>query len=998
MSVNFAISQLGVCLVLVVVTLVWGIRRYRRGLGYGNVKSRHRWFKVQGYLLWCVSGLIACSSIVPVAYLYTEHLWFESVGYAAVLWERVFWRWGLFGVFFIVALGFMNLNAAFANRLCPESREFGRWTHSRTVSFHWTVFILIFFAAIILAAPVLNLDEAAFRYVNKPVAESGLESNSYFGKSVDFYLFAFPLHRWVSQWVEILLWVTCVVVGLLYNFYYRRDARTMMRVKRYIVVHGSILWLMLLAVGVWRGYVNLWNKVYTRPLSEGLSSLHGYFYVDAKFEGATLLYCGILIGIGVAILVNLFWRKRLLWYSALCVWLVSYVAVIHIYPLGVFFTEVRFNPPPKEAPYIPRHIQSTREAFDLEEIEEKTYEKGFATLEMVNGNIGVRDNIQLWDRRVFYHVLRTAQIKVKHDFNAYTDVDRYRVGESEEYRQVFVAAREIVPDSDDKEWSKLKLQFTHGYGVCLAPVNEFIDNGLPNLWVKDVPIVIEDKYKPTLNITQPRIYYGELTHDYVIVNTKNGEYNIMTASDTDSVEKVSGAASTRPTPGAYYYSGSGGVRLGGWFRRLCFAVRFDFFQILLPAEITEESRIMFWRKIGTRRGKQLVSDRLSHIAPFLDYDPDPYIVIDDGQLWWIVDFYVTSTYYPNAQFYVDDTSLTPNLDVYAEPTFKKFNYIRNAGVGVINAYTGSVSFYLIHPDEPLTDSYQRGFTNLFKPLDEMPAGLRAHLRFPDYLTRIQAKMYGDYHIAAEDTQNFYNKTRRWKIPKETYYSAEPDQEMMPYYAMLKLPGETELEFVNIIPFTPPRRDTFLKAWLVARCDAPHYGERIAYILPTEQNIEGPTQVEADIEKVLSDHGKIRDWGAENIIRGNLHVIPIDGGIFYVEPIYLVPKNGGKLNISSQTGSLSESERSLDSGQKRPKLVAVAVRTADHEVAWDKSFTSAVENVFVGQKVAPESSTIDERKEAGPTLAEILDEVFKTVDADEVIKALENYRDANKKTD
>ena len=1029
MSVNFAISQILISSLLGIVTFVGGVFLYRR-------KDRHRRgaAKLQAYLLWGLSGIIAISNIVPLAYLYTEHLWFESVGYVDVFWKLHQTRWGIFGIFFLVALGFMNANAAIANRLCPESREFRRWTHTRTVSFHWTVFCLIFFAAVVLAVPMLLLDDAAIRYLYRPIEETpdavaqvpvpseiaddavSPQTDTIFGNPVGFYLFNFPVHQWVSLWVKALLWVTCAVVGLLYNFYYRRDARTMTRVKKYIVVHSSMLWLMLLATGIWRSFVNLWNKVYTTPFSEGLTTVHGLFYVDVQFEGATRLYCGLLLGVGVAVLLNLFWRKRILWYATAGMWLVGYGVLIHAYPLAVYWWDVRNTPAAKEAPHIAQHIEYTRNAFDLDSIVEKDYEKGEATLEIINRNEEVKTNIQLWDRRVLYNVLRDAQIEVHHDFHPYTDVDRYRIGDGsampetpgsvargpvprdlqetpdsvargpvprdvqetpgsvargpvprdvqetpdsvargpvprelpEQYRQVLIAAREPSPDT--KEWSKLKLTFTHGYGVCVAPVNEFLEGtGLPNLWVKDVPIKIKRAYTAQLNVSQPRIYYGEMTQDYVIANTRESEHNVTRKVDLgtgDSQQNFLLDTEEWHTPpyleGTYHYDGSGGVALSGWFRRFCFAIRFDFFRILRQPAITPESRIMFWRKIGTRQGNRVVTDRLSHIAPFLNYDADPYIVINDGNLYWIIDFYVTSRHYPNSQFYKDDTSLLPDSELYAEPQFKKFNYIRNAGVAVVNAYTGEVDFYAIKDDEWITDAYRRAFPKLFKTIDEMPAGLQAHLRFPDYLTRIQAKMYGDYHV--RDAKTFYDKDKQWKIPKEAYYSAVPDQEMMPYYAMLKLPGEEKMEFVNVIPFTPPRKVNYMKAWMVARCDAPHYGQRIVYILSDQVSVEGPKQVEDDINKHLSR--SFLEWEkANDVIRGNLHVIPIEEGIFYVEPIYTVPKKDAQ----------AEEDNSNDPVQNRPKLEAVVVKAANKALAWDTSFEGAIQQMFLGKAVPQPSA-------------------------------------------
>ena len=987
MSVNFAIAQLFISAFLCTLTFVWGIFRYRK-------KARHRrgTAKLQAYLLWSLSGIIAVSSFVPLAYLYTEYLWFESVGYTDVFWQRYKTRWGLFGLFFLVAIGFMNANAAIANRLCPESREFRRWTHTRTVSFHWTVFFITFFAAVLLAVPMLLLDDAAIRYLNRPMEETPdavargpvprmlmddenhSETNDIFGKPIDFYLFNFPMHQWVSLWVKILLWVTCAVVGLLYNFYYRRDARTMTRVKKYIVIHGSLLWLMLLATGMWRSFVNLWNKVYTTPLSEGLTRVHGLFHVDVQFEGATRLYCGILLGVGVAVLLNLFWRKRLLWYATAGVWFVGYVVLIHAYPLAVYWWDVRPNPSAKEAPHIAMHIEHTRSAFDLDSIIETDYEKGEATLEKINRNEEVKANIQLWDRRVLYNVLRDDQIEVHHDFHPYTDVDRYRVGEIAEssggpepvprelpgqYRQVLIAAREPSPDT--KEWSKLKLTFTHGYGVCVAPVNEFLEETrLPNLWVKDVPIKIKRAYKAQLNVTQPRIYYGEMTNDYVIANTKESEHNVTRKVDLGtggSQQNLLLDTEEWHTPpyleAAYHYDGSGGIALSGWFRRLCFAIRFDFFRILRQPAITPDSRIMFWRKIGTRRGNRVVTDRLSHIAPFLNYDADPYIVINEGNLYWIVDFYVTSTHYPNAQFYKDDTSLLPDSDLYAEPQFKKFNYIRNAGVAVVNAYNGAVNFYAIKDDELITDAYRRAFPNLFKGIDEMPAGLKTHLRFPDYLTRIQAKMYGDYHV--RDAKTFYDKDKQWKIPKESYYTKYPTQEMMPYYAILKLPGEAKVEFVNVIPFTPPRKVNHMKAWMVARCDAPHYGERIVYILSDQVSVEGPKQVEDDINKHLGH--EYDGWlQTSDVIRGNLHVIPIEEGIFYVEPIYTVSKKDGQ----------DKEDNGNDPVQNRPKLEGVVVKAGKNELAWDTSFEGALQKISLGQAASSSIAESPTPETEGPS--------------------------------
>ena len=976
MTADLAIAQLLLSILLVGVTLIWGILRYRRS-GYWRRGVHNKW---QAYLLWTLSMLIAMSCFFPLAHLYTEHLWFEHVGYAAVFWGLQKVRWGIFAVCFIVAAGFMNANTAIANMLCPESREFRRWTHTQTFSFHRMVICITLIAALLLAGPMLLLDDITLRYLNQPDAavaklenlasEAGntAESSLHFGMDRNFYLFSFPLHQWMSLWVEITLWVTCVVVGLLYNFYYRRDAHTMARVKRHIIFHGSVLWVLLLIVSGWRSYVNLWDKVYTKPLTNGLRTLHGLFYVDFHLAGATRIYCGVLIGIAIVIAINIYWRKRLLWYVSGAMWGLSYVLLIQAYPLGLHVARMRVEPFLKEGRYLQRHIEETRRAFDLDEIVRVDREPGTATLEMITENAEVKKNIQIWDRRVLYEALRETQIKPHYNFHPYTDVDRYTV--DGEYRQVLIAAREIDPGPEITGWDRLKTDlrsFTHGYGVCVAPVNEFVGEGLPKLWVKDTPI--DSAYKE-LTVEYPQIYYGEMIRNYMIVNT---DRDVNSAERRLNLESDKGVPETPEIPEwmQHTYAGDGGVSLGGWFRRLCFALRFDFIPILISEKLTPESRIMFRRRIGTRRNDRLVKDRVSYIAPFLNYDPDPYIVINNKQLYWIIDFYVTSRYYPNAQMYVDDKTQLTDSELYEEPDFDTFNYIRNAGVAVVNAYTGAVDFYAIkkdEEDETVMRTYQKAFPNLFKSLSEMPDGLAAHLRYPDYLTRIQARLYGDYYRQAS---GFYDNTNPWSIPKEAYYSSQADQEMMPYYAMLKLPGEEKVEFVNVIPFAPRDREKQLKAWMVARCDQPHYGERIVYVLPENAGIAGPTQVEDDINKKTGDQQ--RGWQAANdVIRGNLLIIPIEDALFYLEAIYLQAK---------------KSEGEDDDKPRRPKLEMVVLKAGSNELeaVQAQTFDEALNMLLLGIPANGETLTKGEKPS---TLAELVQQYRdREADSDQLLEQI-----------
>ena len=913
MSANMAIAQLLLSMLIVSVALIWGIFRYRRG----DYRRRDRYSKLQAYLLWIFGGLVGMSMFYPLSFLYTEHLWYENLGYEGIFWRLHRIRWGFFALCFIFAAGFMNINAAIANVLCPESRAFRRWTHTQTFSFHRTVICITIVLALLLAIPMLLLDDTVVRYLNRPdaavaVAKDGL----HFGKDRNFYLFNYPMHKWLSLWVQILLWVTCIVVGLLYNFYYRRDAHTMARVKRHIIFHGTALWLLLLIVAGWRSFVNLWDKVYTTPLTEGLQTLHGMFYVDFHLEGATKIYSGVLIGIAVVIVFNLFWRQRLLWYVTAGVWGLSYVLLIHVYPLGLHVARMRVEAIIREKPHLQKHIEETRRAFELDTIRTVDFEPGLATLEMITENEAIKKNIQIWDRRVLYEALRDLQRQQHYNFHPYTDVDRYTV--NGEYRQVLIAAREIDPESDITGWDRLKTDlrtFVYGYGVCVAPVNEFVGEGSPKLWVKDTPVT---SAYPELDVKYPEIYYGEMIRNYMIVKTDRDADDDDDSAESESTDDA--AADEIPEWKRHVYEGEGGVPLGGWFRRFCFALRFDFFPILISEKLTPESRIMFRRKIGTRRDNQLIWDRVSYIAPFLNYDPDPYIVINNGKLYWIIDFYVTSRYYPNSQMYVDDRTQLSGIDPYDEPDFDKFNYIRNSGVAVVDAYTGGVSFYAVKEDEEMMQTYQKAFPGLFKSVNDMPEGLAAHLRYPDYLTRIQATLYGNYY---QQASGFYDKADRWAIPKETYYSSEPNQEMMPYYAMLQLPGEEKIEFVNVIPFAPRARVKQLKAWMVTRCDPPYYGERIVYVLPENAGIAGPTQVEDDINKKTGDLQ--RGWReANDVIRGNLLIIPIENALFYLEAIYLQAKE-----VKAKKGEKSEVD---DNEPRRPELEMVILKSGANEVA------------------------------------------------------------------
>ena len=417
------------------------------------------------------------------------------------------------------------------------------------------------------------------------------------------------------------------------------------------------------------------------------------------------------------------------------------------------------------------------------------------------------------------------------------DVDRYTVDGV--YRQVMLSARELDTNrlpSQARNWVNERLQFTHGYGVALSPVNHVSPEGLPKLMVKDIPPIADQG----LEVDRPEIYYGERTFAHVVVKTGIQEFDYPKGDENQFTT----------------YQGSGGVELGGFFRRVAFAIRLMDVNLLLSNYISAESRILFQRQI---------SDRVRKVAPFLFYDSDPYMVISEGRLFWIQDAYTTSDMYPYST------------------RWRNINYIRNSVKVVVDAYNGAVTFYQMDTEDPIIRAYAQIFPGLFEPIESMPTELKSHLRYPIDLFRIQAARYRDYHM--QDVQVFYNQEDMWEIPNEIY--SDRAQMMQPYYIIIKLPGEDKEEFLLMVPYTPAKKDNMI-AWLAARCDGENYGHLLVYKLPKDKLIYGPMQIEARVDQQPDISSQLTLWGQSGaeVIRGNLLAIPIERSFLYVEPIYL----------------------------------------------------------------------------------------------------------------
>jgi uncharacterized membrane protein (UPF0182 family) len=392
-------------------------------------------------------------------------------------------------------------------------------------------------------------------------------------------------------------------------------------------------------------------------------------------------------------------------------------------------------------------------------------------------------------------------------------------------------------------WVNLHLLFTHGNGAVMSPVMHKSAEGLPLLYLRDIPPVADGGPE----IREPRIYYGQEESNYVVVRTTTPEFDYPKGSEN-----------------AYtVYDGAGGVPLTGMVRKIIFAHHFNDMNLLLSSYITDDSRIMIRRNIG---------ERLRTIAPFLSLDHDPYLVISEGRMFWIQDAYTTSNYFPSAQ----------------PAPGRNLNYIRNSVKAVIDAYNGSVDFYLMDQADPIAATYQRIFPGLFKPFAAMPSDLQKHIRYPEDLFLIQAQLYQTYHMASADV--FYNREDLWQFPRQP--AGDGVAPMVPYYIVMRLPGETQAEFFIMIPMVPSRRDNMI-AWLAARCDAPDYGKLIVYEFPKEKLVYGPFQIEARIHQNTEISQQISLWNqmGSRVIRGNLLVIPIENSILYVSPLYLRAVHG-----------------------------------------------------------------------------------------------------------
>jgi hypothetical protein len=599
------------------------------------------------------------------------------------------------------------------------------------------------------------------------------------------------------------------------------------------------------------------------------------------------------------------------------------IGVVYIIGLGIIpglFQWLRVEPNEMtfEKPYIRHNIEFTRHGFKLHEVEEKEFPaKERLTRATVNNNEDLFDNIRLWDWRALDAVYKQFQeIRLYYEFRD-IDIDRYRFGDT--YGQVMVSAREMQVGNlpaGSQTFVNRRFKYTHGFGLTMNRVSKFTPTGLPNFLIRDIPPVSRH---PELEVTQPRIYYGELTDSYVVANSKEGEF------DYPSGEK-----------NIYnHYDGTGGVELSSLWRKFLFGWKFDGTKFFVSGNPTRQSRIMFRRDI---------KERVRTLAPFLEFDRDPYVVLSEGKVYWIMDAYTTSRYYPYSEPFSSQEEIeiqrgnrTQSLYNQAVQHLGGVNYLRNSVKVVVDAYNGNVDLYIYDEDDAIIRVWERIFPNLFKSRDQMPMELKRHVRYPVDMLLTQGLVYAKYHMT--DPTVFYNQEDLWIRATEKYYNSV--QPVSPYYIMWQRPERDNTEFVLMLPFTPKKRQVLI-GWIAGMCDPQNYGKFLAYKFPKEKRVLGPQQVETKIDqdRFLSGQLTLWDQRGSNVIRGNVLAIPVDKTLIYVEPIYL----------QAETAAY-------------PELRLVAVMHGD-DLSYAENFDEALQGLFEGQppaakKIAAPAASVEQ---------------------------------------
>ena len=809
-------------------------------------------------VLLAIAIAIFVSASTTLSY-YVDALWYASLGYADVFWRTIDFQGAAFAGFFLVTFA-----AIYGSFLLFKPASLSDIASGGTIIINGQAVKLPMEPALRIIALVVSLlisgitgagmmaewPTLALAWYGRGPDISGV-IDPIFGRPLSFYLFTLPAWDLISGWIMTL---AVIASGLAIFFVVIGGGTRMIGKLRGATLSQTLPWrgfscafgVLLLAMAS-RVWLSRFDHLFA---DDTIFTGVGYTDAHVTLTGLTIVSLALVLGAAIAF-VNAVSAPKLRWLIAAVIpAAVCYVAVSVVsWYVGGFI--VKPNELVREAPYIAHNIQLTREAFGLNHITQRSFpaDSGIEAVNLANNRATI-DNIRLWDWRALQDTLRQIQeIRTYYDFPD-IDIDRYEINGT--VRQVMLGTRELSVDKlpeSSRNWINEKLIYTHGYGITMNPVNGFTAEGLPTLLLSNMPI---QSTLPGLTVKRPEIYFGELTNNDVYVKTRQNEFNYP-QGDTNSVTS---------------YEGTGGIVLGGFFRRLLIALdRGDLAKLPFSDDVRTDSRLLMRRNVRER------VETLT--GGFLTFDEDPYMVVgDDGRLRWMMDAFTTSDSYPYSRHYRLGRT--------------EVNYIRNSVKVVIDAFDGTTTFYVFDATDPIINAYRAMFLTLFQDASAMPPGLRKHVRYPEMQLELQSAVYGLYHMT--DPGVFYNREDLWTVASEVRSNDGKDQAaqpMLPNFVLMKLPGESNVEFVEILPFTPGNRNNLI-GWIAGRSDGEHYGSLVAYNFPKNKLVDGPLQVEARIDQNPQLSAQFSLWNQQGsrVVRGSLLVIPVGRGLLYAEPIYL----------------------------------------------------------------------------------------------------------------
>ncbi len=835
-------------------------------IGGANTGNDRRGFSFVVFIV-----IIGFSIARAIATFFTNYLWFDSVQLNSVWLKILLTKASLVGATSLLAFIFIFTNLRLAVRATPvmdifesfESQDplsrFRAWTNERFLRYRlWGSIGLSLF----LGAGASQLWEQVLLFLNQ---KSFGVTDPIFDADVSSFVFGLPLYRLFVSWGFQLVVFTSLIIVL---FFIATGALQLRQGQLPEVSSGAKahLSVLLAFIAVLKAFAYRLDSMELLYSPRGKVFGASYTDVVAHLPALNLLILISLFG-AVLLLVNIKRRGWLLPVTAISLWLAVSIIVGGLVPAAIQRFRVIPDELNKELIYVENHIEYTRLAYGLDAIEEKSFEASpNLTKENIANNQQTVDNIRLWDPTVLAETYSQLQ-----EIRAYyaldeVDVDRYEI--NGELTQVMVAARELDQTNlPAVGWVNERLQYTHGFGVVFSPANNVASQGQPDFYVKGVPATTTVS---ELEIEQPRIYFGESADsiEYVVVNSLQEEVDYPLSTEGQSVAYTN-------------YSGDGGVSIGSFFKRLGFALRYSELNLLISNQLSDDSKLIMERNIVSRVKKA---------APFLYTDNDPYLALISGDLFWIIDMYTVSDKYPYAQP-ADTRRINENSGLPMN-----FNYLRNSVKAVVNAYDGTIDFYVVDSKDPIIQSYQDIFPDLFSPETDMSSDLLDHIRYPEDLFTIQSDMYRDYHMT--DPKVFYADEDPWVIPTDSSTTPRVGtlrgefteigfKPMLPYYLLMSLPGETDLSYLIFQPFNPENRPN-MQSFLVADADPENYGQLIDFRLPKGEFVDGPSQVATRINQDpdISQIFTLLDQQGSSVIKGNLFVVPIDQSVLYYQPIYL----------------------------------------------------------------------------------------------------------------